>query len=355
MTLFLEEICRLLEAGNELAVLTIASQSGSTPRESGAKMAVLRDGSIVGTVGGGLVEAQCMRLGRVLLEEPTASSSASEANAAVCHFDLTNEQAAKAAMVCGGRLTVVAERFSPPPPHAADEKHSGYAALCHVRNILRTGQPCGLKTTYAWVGSPPRNLAESRTGMHSMRVTAHRLVPPMATAQAMLACPETGCQFSENFAPPPRLFIFGAGHVAQPTAAFAAAVGFSVTVLDDREEFACPQRFPQAQTRVLCDFAHALADVAILPDDSLVIMTRGHLHDRTVLRQALTTPARYVGMIGSKSKRDTLYDSLRAEGVAEESIARCHCPIGLPLGGRTPEEIGISIVAELIRHRVAGA
>jgi xanthine dehydrogenase accessory factor len=134
----------------------------------------------------------------------------------------------------------------------------------------------------------------------------------------------------------------------------ASMTGFAVTVLDDREEFASPQRFPQARTVVLPDFGQAFAQLTITPQCYVVIMTRGHLHDKTVLEQALKTPACYVGMIGSRRKRDALYDQLRSEGVDESSIARCHCPIGLEIGARTPEEIAVSIMAEIIACRAAG-
>lgn len=156
----------------------------------------------------------------------------------------------------------------------------------------------------------------------------------------------------EATASPGTLFIFGAGHVSQPTARMAADVGFRVVVADDRAAFANRDRFPFAdEVLVLDDFETALSGLTLEADSFVVIVTRGHRYDKTVLAQALATPARYVGMIGSRSKRDAIYAALRAEGAGDADIARVHSPIGLSIGAETPEEIAVSIVAELIACR----
>jgi len=151
---------------------------------------------------------------------------------------------------------------------------------------------------------------------------------------------------------PSPLFLFGAGHVAVPTARLAAMVGFRVEVVDDRVEFANRQRFPEADgVRVIADFARALEGLPIDARSGIVILTRGHHYDRTVLAQALRSPARYIGMIGSRRKRDAIYASLLAEGFSTADLERVHSPIGLPISADSPEEIAVSIVAELIQER----
>jgi len=345
MMTLLSEVCSLLDAGESVALITIAGQSGSTPRESGAKMAVRADGSILGTVGGGVMEARSMELGLALL-------NGSLADAAIRTFDLTNEEAAKSAMVCGGRLTVLAERID--CRSAADTQ-----LLRNLKETLLGGRACRCVTEYRWASQPVAAAAEASSEtlryMHSVARRLETADGGGASGQipCELQCGEQGCVFAEMFFPQPRLFIFGAGHVAKPTAHMAHMVGFSVTVLDDRAEFAHPARFPQSQVRVISDFFHAFEGLGVTPGDYLVIMTRGHLHDCTVLEQALTTQARYIGMIGSRRKRDALYETLRSKGVAEQSIARCHCPVGLSIQAQTPEEIAVSIVAELIQCRAA--
>jgi len=147
-------------------------------------------------------------------------------------------------------------------------------------------------------------------------------------------------------------FIFGAGHVAKQVATISNMVGFTTVVLDDRKEFANPDRFPGAdQILVLDTFEEALQELSIDANSYIVILTRGHRHDQTVLSQALKTGAGYIGMIGSRKKRDTLYQNLLGNGFAQKDIDRVHSPVGLDIKAETPEEIGVSIVAELILER----
>ena len=151
------------------------------------------------------------------------------------------------------------------------------------------------------------------------------------------------------------VYLFGAGHVAQPTARLAAFVGFRVRVVDDRAEFANADRFPEAEeVRVATDFDSALKGIAVDRSGFIVIVTRGHLHDKTVLMQALRTEAAYIGMIGSRRKRDHIFNALLKQGFTENDLKRVHSPIGLDIGAETPEEIALSIVAELVKARAQG-
>jgi xanthine dehydrogenase accessory factor len=160
----------------------------------------------------------------------------------------------------------------------------------------------------------------------------------------------------EPTTPPLTLLIFGAGHVSLPTARMAGEVGFRVIVVDDRAAFANRERFTAADdVVVIADFASAMSRFAVDENACVVIVTRGHRHDKAVLAQALQSKAGYIGMIGSRRKRDTIYAALRQEGIADEDLARVHCPIGLSIGAETPEEIAVSIVAQLIAHRSGAA
>jgi xanthine dehydrogenase accessory factor len=146
--------------------------------------------------------------------------------------------------------------------------------------------------------------------------------------------------------------LFGAGHVAQPTAHLASLVGFQVHVYDDRREYANRERFPDAHAIHLLETFDEASDGPVLgADDFVVILTRGHLHDQNVLAQTLSTGAGYIGMIGSRKKRRTIYRNLLDQGIAQQDIDRVHSPIGLSIGAETPEEIAVSIVAELIAVR----
>ena len=149
-------------------------------------------------------------------------------------------------------------------------------------------------------------------------------------------------------------YIFGGGHVAYALEPVLRHVDFRTVVIDDREEYANRERYPHAErTIVTDDFNNAFDEIQTDDDSYIIIVTRGHRGDLQVLRQAIGRPFAYLGMIGSRRKNNLLFDELRKEGVTEEQIARVHAPIGLSIGSETPEEIAISIVAEIIQERAA--
>lgn len=158
----------------------------------------------------------------------------------------------------------------------------------------------------------------------------------------------------EPFVPKPRLFIFGCGHVAKPVAEFAARVGFSVIAIDDRPSFANKGRFPDAD-KVICEnFENCFDLIKFKKSDYVVIVTRGHRYDGVVLRQVLKHDLTYMGMIGSRRRVRGMKEELISEGYSEEKLNTLHSPIGLDIGGVTPDEIAISIVAELISCKNKG-
>jgi xanthine dehydrogenase accessory factor len=166
-----------------------------------------------------------------------------------------------------------------------------------------------------------------------------------------LVCGGTLDIFVEPVLPPASLYIFGAGHVSVNLYKIAGSAGFDVTVVDDREAYANRERFPGAKEIIAEDFDQAMARLAPSESSYLVIVTRGHRDDMRVLRWAVQTPARYVGMIGSKRKTITIFQALTKEGLAPELFERVHAPVGLDIGAITPEEIAVAITAELIAAR----
>jgi xanthine dehydrogenase accessory factor len=325
-----------LSGGHPVASATIVTHEGSTPRSAGSKMLLRSDGTMYGTVGGGLVEAQVLT---------AAASVLDDGEARMLDFDLTGEMAAGADMICGGKLRVFLERIGP----GSDGEL--YAEL--FRRVER-GENCLLAVP---MGCGPRSLVPSRgpalgadlpgSLLESARVAGRDCHAPVVFA-AM-----SNRWFLEPWRAPSRLYIAGAGHVSRPTAQIAALAGFHVTVMDDRPEFANAERFPQAHELRTQDLHSCLEGLPIGPDASLVIVTRGHVHDADVLAQALRTPAGYIGMIGSRRKRDSVYQRLRSQGFTDSDLARVHCPVGLDIGAETPEEIAVSIVAELIQDRAS--
>ncbi|MCI7146386.1 MAG: XdhC/CoxI family protein [Clostridiales bacterium] len=151
-----------------------------------------------------------------------------------------------------------------------------------------------------------------------------------------------------------KAYVFGGGHVAYALEPILRHIDFDVTIIDDREEFANPERYPEAERTINCgNFDHCFDELDIDEDSYIIIVTRGHRGDLQVLRQALQKPYAYLGMIGSRNKNEKLYSILREEGVTEEQLSTVHAPIGLEIGSETPEEIGVSIAAEIIQVRAS--
>ncbi len=168
-------------------------------------------------------------------------------------------------------------------------------------------------------------------------------------AESGLICGGVLDVFIEPIKALPAVYIFGAGHIAQPLSRMAGIAGFKVTVVDDRPTFANRERFPEADAIYGESFDEAFSQLEAGDNSYIVIVTRGHLHDQHVLKWALGTDARYIGMIGSKRKINTIYKSLKEEGVPEGEFKRVHAPIGLDIGAETPEEIAVSILAEIVQ------
>jgi xanthine dehydrogenase accessory factor len=342
----LGQIGQLLEAGEPLVLATILTHRGSTPRTSGAKMVVRADRRIIGTIGGGLVEAQVIERACAVFDTGLT---------VIEHFALDADQADGMDMICGGNLSVLLELV------AADLENR--QLFERLRSVLSKGMT-GLVVTPipddAGPGLRPKKCLIESDGT----VTGKRLFTAFDPTVLFSAIPperrpttishEGRRLYLEPLATADKLVLFGAGHVSQSVARCAKAVGFHITVVDDRPEFANAERFAWAdEIRVPGSFNNVIDAMAIDRHSYIVIVTRGHLHDRDLLGQALKTRAGYIGMIGSKRKRDAIYDSLLADGVSRTEINRVHSPIGLDIDAETPEEIAISIVAELIAVRAS--
>ena len=252
-----EQIVELRRQGRRGAVATIVNVRGSIPSFKTAKMLVRDDGSIVGTIGGGCVEADVWQAAREVMESEKPRT---------LKFDLNQDPRYDTGLVCGGTLEV----------------------------------------------------------------------------------------FVEPVLPPAILYLFGAGHVALSVCRTASSAGFDVVVVDDRSSYASKERFPAAQEVHALDFDEAMKKFDPSESAYVVIVTRGHRDDMRILRWAVQTRARYVGMIGSKRKVIEIFKAL--QGIPAHLFERVHAPIGLDIGAVTPEEIGVAITAELIalrRHATA--
>jgi xanthine dehydrogenase accessory factor len=336
--------CDMLAEGRAFVLATIISHEGSTPRTSGTRMLITKEQEIVGTIGGGLLELETMQ---------AAAQMDEQAPARILDFDLANQDAANLGMICGGVARVLLDYIEPGDDHQAlftawrEELFQGREAMLISRV---TGYPKRIRRIDHALLHHDNSLQGPLELSAGLREALSDRITRAAHVQVLELDGSLVVADPGHIAP--TLYIFGAGHVARPTAHLAAMVGFDVVVLDDRSEFAAAAHFPEAAAvHTISGFDTAFEGLAVNTDTYIVIVTRGHLHDRTVLAQALKTPAAYIGMIGSRRKRDAIYVRLLKEGYTAADIARVHSPIGLSIGADTPEEIAVSIVGELIAVR----
>lgn len=351
-----ERLADLLEAGQPAVLMTVISREGSAPRGAGTRALLTREG-LLGTVGGGALEAAALDMARQCLDSGLSA----------CH-QCRMDGSADTDMICGGSMEVLCESLSAAQAplfrqaqRALDQGIDGVWSVDVTREnmprrvLYLDRQPEGPAASPLSDGSlsadalsalpgdspnviiglePARNLLDKRKGKPGL----------VDTTVARI--------YMEPLDTPPVLLLCGGGHVSLEVATLAHACGFVVDVVDDRAEFASPERFPMARhCFVLQAFANLVRGCGIGRRHYVAIMTRGHSFDREVLVQALESHAFYIGMIGSRSKRESVYAALRKEGMPDAELACVRCPIGLPVGADSPQQIAVSVVAELLAAR----
>lgn len=332
----------LTNSGEPFVIATLFGKSGSAPRTDGAKMIIYADGTITGTIGGGLLEAEVRELAGQVFHTKTPLLK---------QFDLSAAEIAETDMICGGKCEVLLD-YIPGSNPARLEVYRG------VVNALNKRQAAWLVTGMGLDSSEPGDISQCLAGANGSIIGSLECSPEVLK-QMISAASESSVYVLDNrrFLIEPVydrdwLYIFGAGHIAKQLAILAEMADFKTVVVDDRLAYANRERFPHSDIVVVDSFEDLPAAVEIHPHSYLVIVTRGHLHDKTVLGQVLKTPSAYVGMIASRRKRRLIYDALQAEqGFAAADLARVHSPIGIEIMAETPEEIAISIIAELIKVR----
>jgi xanthine dehydrogenase accessory factor len=339
------ELANALAAGEPCVLARIIRQLGSAPRAVGAALLVKMDGTLVGTIGGGLLEHGVLSKAKEVM---------ASGQPAVLHIRLTGREVAESEMLCGGNVDVLVE------PFFAGDAGAGRVlqelvtmAARGRRGALVTRVAGGRESGGRFLVTESGDVVGDASGLSgACGIDAARWSRLRAPVLLTLAeCEGQPTVFLEPVAADPVLLLFGAGHISTFLAPLARTVGFRVWVVDDREEFANPRRFPTADQLLVCSVAEAFRRVVVTPATYIAIVTRGHAYDREALRAALATRPAYLGMIGSRRKRDLIYGSLMEEGAAVEDLRRVHSPIGISIGAETPEEIAVSIVAELIQIR----
>ena len=302
------------EKGHDLMLVTILSDEGSTPRGKGSMMLVGEEKQILGTIGGGAVEKQ---------SELRALSFLKEKRSGVHAYRLRRNAAEDIGMVCGGDVDV----------------HFQY---------MDAGDP-------RWdslVSEVLRKIGQQETG--SLFLKHDGSFPALLDADGGVLAGEKAEDEEGTSIPLPvmeRAVIFGAGHCGRALSPILQTAGFRVVIYDDREGFLDENRFPGTEDRVCGSYTEIGEKLELNAGDYVVIMTSGHRGDAAAEEHALRIGPAYVGVIGSRKKTLAVNEKLRAAGIPEEAIASVHTPVGLPIGAVTPEEIAVSIAAEMILVR----
>jgi xanthine dehydrogenase accessory factor len=291
----LEALLDDVKAGRPCALCTVVNTRGSTPQAPGAAMLLREDCSSLGTLGGGCVEEEVKR---------RAHATLTTGQSALFDFVLDHDYGWDDGLICGGRMDIAVIPSPDDPTIAA------------IRSALAD----------AIAGRPASVEFKVR---HDAEELAYRL----------------------HLEVPPTLIIAGAGHVAKAVARLAVDLDFAVTVIDDRADYASPERFPAPIRVIVDDIAAALVDHPIDASSYVVVVTRGHSRDHQALDAVVRRDAGYVGMIGSRRKSRMILSDLAGTGTSQELIDRVHTPIGVDIGAVTVPEIAVSIVAQLVQHR----
>jgi len=363
----LQELLQDLERGETVAMATIVRRKGSVPREVGAKMLVHRGGRTSGTVGGGCGEAEVWRSALNVIDTHRPHT---------VQVDLTEEIAMESQGVCGGIFDVFVQ-----PWHNTLHTETGQPSMQEtalaIQDALEGERAVVLVTLIAarsqWQPSIGQHMLVHEDGRMlgslplldgspAVMSQIHEAAQQAIAAGKPLVEKLSGLEnawaevFVEPFTPRPVLLIAGAGHIAIPLAAIAHLMNYTVSVTDDRISFANRERFPNAQHLLVGDIETTLRNYPITPRTHIVLVTRAHAHDVQGLRAIIDSPAAYIGMIGSQRRVWAVFKLLHEEGIPTEKLLRVRAPIGLDLGGSTPEEIALCIMAEitLVRHSGTG-
>jgi len=344
------EIVRLYDEKTAFALGTVVHTSGSTPQKIGARAVFLPGGEILGTLGGGCMEAEARRRGLRLVQ-----GGASE----VLDLHLDDDFGWDDGLICGGTAQILLQ------PRPDDQEHVYRAAL-----DLQAGRQRGVFALITAGGADQLGGAllfrDGATTVGALGDTSLESAVQNAAGALLEAGGEEPRRvklgdlgvtvYLEPLLPKPVCFIAGAGHIGGALSHYAARCGFEVAIVDDRPSLCNPERLPDAAHVLVGDIVESVRDWPKTPDTYFVIVTRGHRHDAVVLREVVKAPVAYLGMIGSKRKILTIYDEFVRDGLATpEELARIHAPIGLDIGALSVEEIALCIAAELVLARRARA
>ncbi len=334
MKKFFELLSEEINAGNDVTMVSVTASSGSTPRGAGARMIVGERGRIYGTIGGGAVEYLCQQKAQEVLKTKKSFNE---------RYTLRKNEIQDLGMICGGDVACFFQYMS-----SDDEV---------LKNVIKKILDSFERKEELWLIMDITEGDQSSMDIiyadgKSLYMDVPNEIKENLDGKARKYEIEGKTYYVEQINMSEIVYVFGGGHVAQQLVPTLHRIGFDCIVLEDREDFAKKELFEGVVSTRIVDMQD-LSEVCkeITKNDYICIMTRGHKDDYTIQRQVLKTPARYIGVIGSRKKTASVMDRLRNDGYVDEDLARITAPIGIPMDAETPAEIAISIAAQLINER----
>ncbi|MFI6345524.1 XdhC family protein [Streptomyces sp. NPDC050560] len=338
-------------AGSPFGLATVVSVSRSAPRGPGAAMAVGPDDEVLGSVSGGCVEGAVFELARAVVADGEARTET---------FGYSDEDAFAVGLTCGGEVTLLVRPVSPAADPTFAEVAGSVAGEHPVTWASVVAGPARRGATLAvW---PDRVLGSLGGAGLDAAVTADARGEPAQGATGLRHYGPRGQRrrdevtvFLQSFAPPPRMLVFGAIDYAAAVAGIGEFLGYRVTVCDARPVFTTPRRFPPG-VEVVVEWPHRYLAATGTDERTVVcVLTHDPKFDVPLLEEALRRPAAYIGAMGSRRTHEEREARLRERGVGEAELARLRSPVGLDLGARTPQEVAVSVAAEIVATRWGGS
>ena len=339
------EAANLARENREFVLATVVNTKGSTPQKPGATLLVRADGSTVGTLGGGCVEGDIWFAAKEALRERTGPIFKD--------YYLNEDIAARDGLVCGGSMYFYIEPFEQSTEVSdlssqIENAFDGGESIAVATVVNPKTLELGARLTVAEDGTVTGTLGNATTDALAVKIA--NKVMPLGKADHVVTN-EGDEIYVAAFTSPATLVLVGGGHVNLQVAKIAQMLGFRVFVTDDRPEFANRERFTMAEQTNVAPYDKGLDAFHITKNTAIVIGSRGHHFDDLATEAAVRTSATYVGLLGSKRKTVMIYEALLKRGITPERLKQVHSPVGLDLGGRNPEEIAVSIMAEIIAFR----
>jgi len=338
----LKKTIHLLKEKRPVVWATMVEHKGSTPRKAATRMLIKSNGDILGSIGGGRLEAEVLEGAKTLYEKP---------DSLLLDISMTGKEVAETEMICGGQARIFLEFLTP-------------EALTIVRELYDKLFKKEDAFFLTWIDKKQRPFEETHyifepTGIvEKISKLSNAITAKIEKAikrrdvPSFIPHPEgEGFLFLEPLKLSSTLYIFGGGHISLDLAWMAERVDFQVIIVDDRKAFANRDRFPMASEVWAIPYKDALKNVGLGYNDFVVIVTRGHLFDLDILREVIVQSPEYIGMIGSRRKKAMIFQQLRNEGIPQKRLDEVHAPIGLNIRSETPAEISVSIIAEMILAR----